>query len=174
MLRTVPAEIAMVASGERWPYNYLQATPTISHPNVAKNVVGGVGFVGGVLTKFFPYSPEACSLTLPGDYCDITFNAESVTVGGTVVDRCRLLPIAEATVALHEVTGNRIRSTVTDGEGRYQIRGLESELDYRLSIIRTQFLNYQEGTLIFDAAEDRNLPRIEMEWEPNLDPCQFI
>lgn len=166
------AWIEVVASGEPWPYRPLLDRRDYSHPNVATNVIRGVGFIGGVLTKTFPYQPERCVLTVPGPYCDIVFDSESVTLEGSVIESCDGEPLSNVAISLREVAGTRIRPATTDSTGYFRIRGLEPETTYRLSVTRSRFLPY-ESDLVFEAAEVRTLPTIELGWEFAFDPCQF-
>jgi len=164
--------VAVIVTESPWPYDPSLDRRVTSHPNTASNVTNGVGFVAGVLIREFPYEPELCTLSILGDFCDITFNRESATLEGRIWDSCENEPLAGTAVSLREVSGNRIRPTTTDAAGNFRIRGLDPGMTYRMSVTRPRFLPY-ETDLVLNPAESRTLPPIDLEWEFVFDPCQF-
>lgn len=164
--------IAITVTTSPWPYDPSLDRRVTGHPNIAGNVVNGIGFVAGVMIREFPYEPEQCTLTIPAEFCDIVFNRDSATLEGTIVDSCEMEPLVDATVRLEELSGVRIRPAAVDSTGNFRIRGLDPGVSYRLTVMRDRFRTHQTS-LTFSPGEVRDLPNIILAWEEVFDPCQF-
>jgi hypothetical protein len=118
------------------------------------NVENGTGYLAGLVLRSYPR--ENCSLRLPlQDFCEVRYTPTSATLEGTVLDSCTSSPIQGAQVVLEEVTGNRLRGTVTSSLGSYRIEGLEVGVPYRPLISHANYATYESQTLTFGSAEDR-------------------
>ncbi|MCJ7629322.1 MAG: hypothetical protein MUO50_13165, partial [Longimicrobiales bacterium] len=95
---------------------------------------------GGVLTKVIPY--EICTFQGGGapvpDHCRLRYNQESATLSGTVIEtRCGDGPIDSVTVELREMelepaAIRKVRTTLTNRAGEFEIGGLEPGIRYFL------------------------------------------
>jgi hypothetical protein len=122
-------ELMLVLSGSPWPFDPLLHRRTISHMDVASNVVGGVGFVGGVLIRTIPF--ETC---LPG--CELVYSTQSARLTGRIFDStCGNRPLDKVTIELREVSGSRTRRVVTDRHGHFRIDAIDAELVHELWVL---------------------------------------
>jgi len=146
--------IVVIASGDRWPFTASSALRDLMHPNMVGNVVNGTGYLAGLLIRSFPR--ENCSLKLPlQEFCTVRYSLTSASLEGTVLAACTGAPVQGAQVILEEVTGNRLRGTMSSGSGAYRIEGLEVGLPYRLLVSHPVYATYESPTLTFGAAEER-------------------
>lgn len=146
--------IVVAASGDPWPFVASTALRDLMHPNMVGNVENGTGYLAGLLLKSYPR--EGCTLRLPlQDFCEVRYTPTSASLEGTVLDACSTSPVQGAQVHLEEVTGNRIRTTVTDMAGHYRIEGLEPETSYRLVVSHPVYTSYESASLTFADSENR-------------------
>jgi len=128
-------EVLVASSGSEWPSAtaFSAAAPAGGVPSA---VDGGVGFMGGVVTRTVPF--ENCKLDPPvvGSSCVMRYTDQSATVAGVVTDsRCRW-PVEGATVVLTARDGSPtvIRTTTTDQLGRYSIGALVGGTSYAINV----------------------------------------
>lgn len=132
----------MVASEDEWASEQDYDTWGLAVAERASNVTNAVGFLGGVLTRTIPY--EACTfqggiLEVPA-YCKLSYGPESATLLGTVNEvRCGDGLMDSVTVELREIEGEpatarKIRTTLTNRAGAFEIRALEPGVRYALKV----------------------------------------
>ena len=136
-------EMLVVSSGAEWPSGLDYATGRLGLVDSLSNISNSMGFIGGVLTRSLPY--ESCEIesTPPSsDYCRLRYDASSATLRGALTDiTCADQPVVSANIRLREIdppsgTPRRIRSTLSDHSGEYEIGALEGAKRYALSIRR--------------------------------------
>lgn len=134
-------ELLIIASGAPWPSGSQFSTWGLGVPDVPSNIGGGVGFLGGVLTKLIPY--EDCSIagpTPPPQHCELSYDGPLVTVRGIVTDaRCDNLGVADAVVTLEEIhpdptAARKVRSAPTNLGGNYRISALSEGVPHALRV----------------------------------------
>jgi len=129
-------EVLIASPGFEWPtgVQYSPSAPTLG--NVPSTVDGGVGFVGGLVTRTVPF--EDCTLRplVGGSSCVLRYNDQSATVEGVVTDsRCRW-PVEGATVELSALGASPtvVRTTMTDQLGRFRIGALVGGASYAVHV----------------------------------------
>jgi len=128
-------EIMIAVSDSEWPTGVELSPSAPAVGDVPSAVAGGVGFVGGVVTRTVPF--ENCAIYPSGGttVCELHYNAESVTVKGVVTDAVCHWPVEGATVELREPGGGPnnpvvVRTTTTDQHGYYEIGALVGGTSY--------------------------------------------
>jgi len=131
-------EALVAAATTAWPtgVDFSPSAPLTG--DVPSTIEGGVGFVGGVVTRRFPL--ETCR-PVPqelGTFCEMRYGPESVTVRGVVTDpTCNLL-VEGAAIELREIHGpgspTVSRTTRTDRLGRFELGALLAGIEYSLLI----------------------------------------
>ena len=134
-------EIFVVGSGAEWPSGLASSVFGLGLSDGSEHISNAVGFLGGVLTRQFPY--DSCRIEnadpMP-DFCRLSYDASSVTLTGMVRDaNCGGAGVAGATVQLREIDPDpdapvRVRFTTTRGPGQYQIGALEGDRPYLLTV----------------------------------------
>jgi hypothetical protein len=135
-------EVLVVASGAEWPSGLEYRSGRLGLTDPPSNISNSAGFLGGVLIKRLPY--ERCQIeSVPpsSDYCRLRYDASSVTLRGTLTDTtCGEQSVPGATVQLRELgpppgAPRRIRYTLSDHLGTYEIGALEAGKRYALSAL---------------------------------------
>jgi hypothetical protein len=138
-------EVLIASPGFEWPTG-VQFSPSAPAVGVVPSAVdGGVGFVGGLVTRTVPF--ENCAVRPPavGSSCVMRYNDQSATVEGVVIDSACRWPVEGATVELSAL-GNGptvVRTTTTDQVGRYRIGALVGGTSY--AVLVSQPLRWPPG-----------------------------
>lgn len=126
-------EVQVVASDAPWPAAY--SIWALSRDSFPSNLVGGVGFIGGVLSKTIPIE-DCYTPTTPGSYCRLRYDSTTATlhgmVTGTVLNDNVNISLQELDPPAGDVA--RTRYTVADGQGRYTIRALRPGIRHELIV----------------------------------------
>ena len=120
----------MVIGLPDWPYRSEMTDVEISVPGVApSNVQNGVGFVGGVARWFIPFHRCVAVAPRPDGRapCDITYNAESTAIRGTLIDpKCGFYRYGDVRLREEFAGGGAITLSWRTGlRGEYRFQGLE-------------------------------------------------
>jgi hypothetical protein len=135
-------ELWVVGSEAEWPSGDEYSPRGLAVTERASNITNAVGFLGGVLTRTIPY--ENCGFQGGGtevpDHCVLRYDGEAATLRGIVREmRCRDGPIDSVTVERREIDGEppatrRIRSTLTNRGGVFEIGALEAGVRYAVRV----------------------------------------
>jgi len=135
-------ELWVVGSEAEWPSGDEYSPRGLAVTERASNITNAVGFLGGILTRTIPY--ENCEFQGGGaevpDHCVLQYDGEAATLRGIVRGiRCRDGPIDSVTVELREIDGEppatrRIRSTLTNRGGAFEIGALEAGVRYAVRV----------------------------------------
>ena len=129
----------VVNSEVAWPAGAAYSPTNVGVPEGLSNISHSVGFVAGVMTKTLPY--ESCEIVGPAplpSYCKLRYDAAAATIHGKVSEvRCGLGPFDTLQVQLSEVDANatghrKLRNTLTNRSGQFEIGGLEPGVRYFL------------------------------------------
>jgi hypothetical protein len=158
-------ELLVVRSGAEWPSGLDYSAGRLGLTDAPSNLSNAMGFLGGVLTRSLPYENcEIESVPPSTDYCRLRYDETSVTLSGVLRElRCGNAPVRSATVRLREIdpppgAPRRIRFTLSDHLGHYEIGALEAGKRYTLSVHRTgpdgfeEYADHRE-TLTFTPGE---------------------
>ncbi len=129
-------EVLVASSGSAWPSAVQFSPSALGAGDVPSALDGGVGFVGGVVTRTVPF--ESCTVqpAAAGSSCTMRYNDQSATVEGVVTDsRCRW-PVEGATVRLTALGASPtvVRTTTTDQLGRYSVGALVGGTSYAINV----------------------------------------
>jgi hypothetical protein len=172
-------ELRVVASGAPWPTGQTYSTSGLGVPDGSSSVTNSLGFLGGVLTRTIPY--ENCVIETVGPssgHCILRYDAASATLRGTVKDAsCGGGPVVRAAVVLREINPEqpgrpKLRTTVSNLAGTFEIGALEAGRRYRLTIRRLSpegFDEFQEyADSLAPAPGERATRTAELR---RVDPC---
>jgi hypothetical protein len=156
--RDLKCEIVIISTGDPWPFDPLRTEGALKGINATSNITNGVGFVGGIARKTVPFEDCLKKVLLSPVlnqriYCEITYDANSASIGGWVRDRCRGIPIDNPKVIFNEVDGEYLRIFDADYTGgAYSIGGLIPGRAYSYEISAADY-DSQVGTMTFEAGE---------------------
>jgi hypothetical protein len=135
-------KLLVVASGAPWPAGSVFSPLGLGVPEAPSNITNAVGFIGGVITRLVPF--EDCAFARGGvpvpNHCVVRYNDAAASVRGRVNEvRCGEGALDSASVVLTEVdtqprSHRKIRTTLTNKSGEYEIEGLESGVRYEFHV----------------------------------------
>ena len=157
-------DLRIALSGAPWPYDPEWSNATTFLPDVSLSVEGGLGFLGGVLTRTVPY--ETCYVlgAENDEYCELVYTDRPAAVEGVVRERvetaegCEPVPrpgaivflwendrpdvdrsvtvedIQGATFTLRKPDGVKVRTAFTRSDGSYRISALVPGLEYGVAV----------------------------------------
>jgi hypothetical protein len=138
-------DILIASPGFDWPtgVEYSPSAPTLGA--VPSSVEGGVGFVGGLVTRTVPFESCTSRPEYSGNSCVLRYNDQSATVEGVVIDSRCDWPVEGATVELSTPSAGLalVRTTTTDQSGRYRIGALVGGTTY--AVLVSQPLRWPPG-----------------------------
>jgi hypothetical protein len=129
-------EVLIASPGFEWPTGTQFSASAPALGAVPATVDGGVGFVGGLVTRTAPFENCTVRPVAAGNSCVLRYNDQSATLEGVVIDsRCRW-PVEGATVELSTLGAvpTLVRTTTTDELGRYRIGALVGGTSYAVLV----------------------------------------
>jgi hypothetical protein len=129
-------EVLIASPGFEWPTGTQFSASAPALGAVPATVDGGVGFVGGLITRTAPFENCTVRPVAAGNSCVLRYNDQSATLEGVVIDsRCRW-PVEGATVELSALGASPtvVRTTTTDQFGRYRIGALVGGTSYAVLV----------------------------------------
>jgi hypothetical protein len=157
-------EITIIASGQPWLFNPHESAAAVKGINATSNISGGVGFLGGIATTRIPFEdclkkvlrPPAFGIRV---YCEITYDANSASVEGWVLDQCRGTPVDNPTIVLTEVDGDNLRIFDANSTGgSYSMGGLVPGRAYSYQVQAAGYVPLT-GDIAFQSGE-----RVDMDF----------
>ncbi len=180
--RVLARDLWLVGSDSLWPSGVSYAPGALGAASLSTNVENAIGFVGGVLTRLFPYGDCTFKTTSlnPPEYCTLNYDLSSASLEGTVSEtRCGRGPLDNATVTLTQLDADpaEVRTFLTAPDGHYWIAALEPGTRYALEVSRGKgsvvigpVYSMVEDTLTFTSGERRERD-FGLHWLPS---CELL
>jgi hypothetical protein len=175
--RVLTRDFWLVGSDSTWPSGVSYAPGALGAESLSTNLANAVGFVGGVLTRFFPYGNCTFKTTSlnPPHVCTLNYDRSSASLEGTVSEtRCGGGPLDSATVTLTQLDADpaEVRTFLTGPDGHYWIAALVPGTRYALEVFGKalgplRVYDTVEDTLTFTSGERRERD-VGLHWLP---PC---
>jgi hypothetical protein len=129
-------DVLIASPGFDWPagVQYSPSAPTLGP--VPSPIEGGVGFVGGLVTRTVPFENCTVRPAVSGSSCVLRYIDQSATVEGVVTDSRCGWPVEGAAVELSTpgAPPTVVRTDTTDQYGRYRVGALVGGTTYAVLV----------------------------------------